>query len=95
MKLMSIFKSKVEKKIDKISQRLDGIMINEYVVLMSDPKKLLWRNFLSGISKGLGSAIGFTVLGAIVVIILRKLVVLNIPVIGRLIKDIVDIVSEK
>ncbi|MBQ9267629.1 MAG: hypothetical protein IJ217_05055 [Clostridia bacterium] len=92
---MSIFKSKVEKKIDKISQRLDGIMINEYVVLMSDPKKLLWRNFLSGISKGLGSAIGFTVLGAIVVIILRKLVVLNIPVIGRLIKDIVDIVSEK
>ena len=57
---------------------------------MNDTKKLLWKNFISGVSKGIGYAIGFTILGGIVLIILRKIVLLNIPVIGRYLKDILD-----
>lgn len=90
---MGIFKSKAEKKIENVAKRLEAIKINEYVELMSNTKKLLWKNFLQGISKGIGMAIGFTILGAIVVIILRKIVLLNIPLIGTFIRDIVDIVE--
>ena len=90
---MSIFKSRLEKKFDKFAKTLEFNKINEYVELMGNTKTLLWKNFLSGILKGVGSAIGFTILGAIVLIFLRKLVMLNIPVIGRFIKDIVDIVE--
>ncbi len=92
---MSIFHSKLEKKIDKLSQKIEMIKINEYVLLMQDTKKLLWKNFLAGISRGIGSAIGFTILGAIVLLILRKLVLLNIPVIGNFIKDIIEIVEQR
>ena len=92
---MSIFHSKLEKKIDKLSQKIEMLKINEYVLLMQDTKKLLWKNFLAGISKGIGTAIGFTILGAIVLLILRKLVLLNIPVIGNFIKDIIEIVEQR
>ena len=84
---------KLRKEIEKINQKLEATKINEYVELMGNTKKLLWKNFISGISKGIGSAIGFTLLGAIVLLILRKVVLLNIPVIGRYLKDILEIVE--
>jgi len=84
---------KLRKGIEKINQKLEAIKINEYIELMGNTKKLLWKNFISGISKGIGSAIGFTLLGAIVLLILRKVVLLNIPIIGRYLKDILEIVE--
>ena len=90
---MSIFKSKLEKKVDIISKKLETIKINEYVELMGNTRKLLWKNFMAGIFKGIGSAIGFTILGAVVLILLQKIVLLNIPVIGKYLKDILDIVE--
>lgn len=84
---------KLKKQIEELNKKVENAKINEYVLLMNNTKKLLWKNFISGISKGIGSAIGFTILGAIVLIILRKIVLLNIPVIGRYLKDILDIVE--
>ena len=48
---------------------------------------------MTGIAKGIGIGIGFTVLTAILLIILQKIVTLNIPVIGDYIADIVEIVQ--
>lgn len=86
-------KKKLRKALEKTNRKLEAIKINEYVDLMSDTKKLLWKNFLSGISKGIGSAIGFSILGAIVLLILRKVVLLNIPLLGKYLKDILEIVE--
>lgn len=90
---MSIFKSKLEKKIDCIAMKLENIKINSYVELMMDTKKLVIKNFIAGISKGIGMAIGFTILGAIALILLKRIVALNIPVIGRFVSDIAEIVE--
>lgn len=38
---------------------------------MNDPKRLFWRSFLSGIFRGLGAAIGFSVLGALALIAIK------------------------
>lgn len=84
---------KLKKQVDIFNRKIEEAKIKEYVELMGNTKKLLWKNFISGISKGLGYGIGFTILGAIVLIILRKVVLLNIPVIGRYLKDILDIVE--
>lgn len=86
-------KKKLRKVLEKINKKLEATKINEYVDLMGSTKKLLWKNFISGISKGIGSAIGFSILGAIVLLILRKVVLLNIPLIGRYLKDILEIVE--
>lgn len=90
---MSIFKTRLEKKIDLLAAKLENLKINSYVELMQDTKKLLFRNFLAGISKGIGMAIGFTILGAIALLILEKIVALNIPIIGKFVSDIARIVE--
>lgn len=84
---------KLKKQLEELNKKIEISKLNEYVLLMGDTKRLLWKNFISGISKGVGTGIGFTILGAIVLIILRKIVLLNIPVIGRYLKDILDIVE--
>lgn len=86
--------NKLSKKIDKLAKKLEAKAILEYVELNFDTKKLIWKNFVSGISKGIGIAIGFTMLGAFAIYLLRKIVMLNLPVIGAFIKDIMDIVEQ-
>ena len=94
-----IFKKKREKelinKIDKINYILSKNEILDLMELLGNSKKFLFRNFLSGIIKGIGTGIGFTILTAIIIIILQRIVTLNIPVIGKYISDIVEIVKSK
>ena len=95
-------------KLNKSLQRnnfLDLIVLNDedgnevkfefldLVELLGDRKKLFIRNFSSGIFKGIGIGIGVTLITAILLILLQKIVALNIPVIGEFIADIVDIVQ--
>ena len=91
-----MFKKKREKelinKIDKINYILSKNEILDLMELLGNSKKFLFRNFLSGIIKGIGTGIGFTILTAI---ILQRIVTLNIPVIGKYISDIVEIVKSK
>lgn len=94
-----MFKKKREKEliniIDKINYILSKNEILDLMELLGNSKKFLFRNFLSGIIKGIGTGIGFTILTAIIIIILQRIVTLNIPVIGKYISDIVEIVKSK
>ena len=51
------------------------------------------RLFGQGLIKGLGGAVGFTILGALVMAILTSLAAHNIPVIGDFIARIIEIVN--
>ena len=70
-----MFKKKREKelinKIDKINYILSKNEILDLMELLGNSKKFLFRNFLSGIIKGIGTGIGFTILTAIIIIILQ------------------------
>ena len=52
------------------------------------------RNLVAGIFRGVGIGIGVTVITAVLVFLLQKIVTLNIPVIGEYIADIVEIVEK-
>lgn len=90
-------RNKVEKllleNIDKLNRSLQKNNFLDLVELLGDRKKLFIRNFSSGIFKGIGIGIGVTLITAILIILLQKIVTLNIPVIGEFIGDIVDIVQ--
>lgn len=86
--------NKLSRKIDKLARKLETKAIAEYIDLKINAKELIWKNFVSGISKGIGIAIGFTILGAIAIYLLRKVVMLNLPVIGAFIREIMDIVEQ-
>ena len=85
--------SNLEEKLDKINYTLSKNNIIELAEILGNTKKLVFRNFLAGISKGIGIGIGVTILTAILLYILQKIVRLNIPVIGKYISDIAEIVE--
>ena len=94
-------KRKKEKKnilinqIDNLNRNLLESNIIEISQLLGNRKKLLVVNLISGISRGIGIGIGVTLITAILVWILQKIVTLNIPVIGEYVSDIVEIVMKK
>lgn len=84
----------INKKIDQISIKMEKLKIVDYVYYLENPKKMLFSNFISGLARGFGAAVGFTLLGAIVIYILQAIMRWNIPLIGEFITDIVNIVQE-
>jgi len=85
----------IKRELNKLSKTVHEARINEYVDLMEDPKRLLMMNFLLGLVRGLGMAIGFTILGAFVFYILKQIIVLNLPVISDFISDLVRLVQQQ
>lgn len=84
----------LESRVEKIALMLEKAKLGEYVSIMSKPKSLLYYNFIGGLARGLGTAIGFTILGAVVIYLLRQSVLLNLPFIGGFIAEVVKIVQD-
>lgn len=88
-----MFLKKINEKIDKINNILERSNIIELSYIVGSKKEILKRNLIAGIARGVGIGIGVTVVTAIIILLLRRLIMLNIPVIGDYIADIVDIVE--
>ena len=80
-------------KVDKISMQLENAKLADYFELMKNKKNLIWNNFIVGVVRGFGMAVGFTILGGVIVYFLRYLVLLNLPIIGNFISELVRIVQ--
>ncbi len=83
----------LEKAIEKLNETLQEGNIIELSYLLGNKKEMLKRNLIAGIFRGIGIGIGITVITAILVYLMQKIVTLNIPVIGEYIADIVEIVE--
>ncbi|MDD2498251.1 MAG: DUF5665 domain-containing protein [Desulfitobacteriaceae bacterium] len=87
-------KDTFEKKVDDLAIYLEKMKLAQYVELLNNPPRLIYLNLISGIARGFGVAIGFTILGALVVYFLRWLMVLNLPLVGDFIAELVQYVQE-
>lgn len=81
-------------QIDKLNRTLLESRIIDLSQLLGNTKKLLWKNLIAGIFRGIGIGIGVTIITAILIMLLRKIVSLNIPIIGEYIADVVEIVQK-
>lgn len=81
------------KKIDKLNENLEKSRIYEISEILDSKLKLFTRSLLSGIGKGIGIGIGFYLITAVLIYLLQYIVKLNIPILGKYISDIVDIVE--
>ncbi|PYI54559.1 signal transduction histidine kinase [Paenibacillus flagellatus] len=83
----------LNERLKKIADQMEKTQIADYVMLLNRPRRLIFINLYSGIARGVGIAIGFTVFAALIVYFLRMLGALNLPIIGDFIADIVKIVQ--
>lgn len=81
------------KKLQETVEGLDKAGIAEWVELFRNPRRLLFLNFLAGVARGFGIAVGFSVVGALFLILLGRIARLNLPIIGEFIADIARIVQ--
>ncbi|MBQ3200763.1 MAG: hypothetical protein IJB22_02475 [Clostridia bacterium] len=67
-----------DKRIEILLNALEASGIRKLADALSDSKRLFFRSFLSGIFRGLGAAIGFSVLGALALLLLQRVFGLDV-----------------
>ncbi|QJD88089.1 hypothetical protein HH215_10550 [Cohnella herbarum] len=85
----------LSEKLERLSIDMEKAQLKEYVNLMHRPWQLIWKNFIAGLSRGVGIALGFTFFAATIVYLLQFLGALNLPIVGDYIADIVRIVQRQ
>lgn len=88
-------KKKLYKKIDELNKVMQKANLEEISYVLGSKKEIVIRNILAGLARGAGIGIGVTIITAILVIIMQRIITLNIPVIGEYVSDIMDIVEQK
>ena len=82
-------------KLDEHIMTLERMHLPDYIRFLENRGTFYRMHFTAGILRGLGSAIGFTVLGAALVWLLQDLAQRNLPVIGDFLADIVNVVQRR
>lgn len=81
------------KEVHWLRDLLEKLRLQQYVRALLSLRRIAWVSFFSGILSGLGTAIGATVVLALLLYILSRLEV--VPHIGRFISEIVKIVQQQ
>lgn len=79
--------------LERIALYFEKSKLNSYVEMLGKPRRWFFLNIWGGIGRGIGMAIGFTILGAVMFLILQQLVMLNLPIISEFIAEILDLVA--
>lgn len=80
---------------ERILRHLEALNLGAYVDLYRRPARLIGLNFLAGLARGIGAGIGFTLLGALLLILLRAAFWRNLPLVGTFLAHLVTIVQEE
>ena len=82
----------IRRYLERLILIIERSRIREYMMLTDSKRRLFLINFVAGLGKGFGQAIGFTVLAALVLYLLSTWV--DLPVIGEFIAKIINIVDQ-
>lgn len=78
-------------RIDSLLYMFERSRIMDYMILTDSRRRMFTINFIAGIGKGFGQAIGFSFLTGLVLYIVSKWV--NLPIIGEYIAEFLDMVD--
>ena len=82
----------IRRYLERLILIIERSRIREYMMLTDSKRRLFLINFVAGLGKGFGQAIGFTVLAALVLYLLSTWV--DLPVIGEFIAKLINIVDQ-
>ena len=78
------------RKIEYLANTLERMRLDEYLDFVSNRRRMALTAFLGGVMRGVGFMFGFSIIGAVVVTILRSVVLDNIPGIGSFLAEVVN-----
>ena len=74
---------------------LERMDLGRYVEYVSNRRRMVWTNLFYGMLRGFGFSLGFTVLGAIAVAILRRIFANHMNEISGFIAEVVNAIEER
>lgn len=83
----------LHEQLERIAHKLEALRIADYMELLEKPRKLIMTNFIAGVFRGLGFAIGTTIVFAIVVETIRRMILLNIPIISNYLIELIKLIE--
>lgn len=81
--------------IERLTNTLERMHLDDYLEYVSNRRRMIANNLLYGMVRGLGFAIGFSILGAIAIVILKNLISENIPVIGDFAAEVIHAIEAR
>lgn len=78
-----------------LTDTLERMQLDDYLEYVSNRKRMLLSNLFYGVARGLGFAIGFTVLGALVIVLLKNVVLENIPIISNFLAEVIHAIEAR
>jgi hypothetical protein len=85
----------LNQRLNELSMMLEKLKLAEYLRHLNNPRKIIWVNFLGGLARGFGAAVGFVLLGALAIYILQKSFLQNLPLIGNIVAEIIKIANQR
>jgi len=85
--------AKLLERIEEISDDVQKFTMADYIKFIKSPRRMILYNFLAGLVRGLGIAVGITFLGAIFLLVLFRLAEANIPVIGEFLARLIRVIQ--
>ncbi len=82
-------------QMDRLTRHLEALRIADYIELLEKPWRLITTNFIAGVARGLGFAVGTTIIFALIVEALRRIILINIPLINDYLVEIFQIINMK
>lgn len=83
----------MEELLRRIETHLERLQIADYLERQRDVRRSLWINFMYGVARGLGFALGFSVLGAIAVVLIREIIIKNMSGIGGFLAEVIQAIE--
>ena len=87
--------SAAEEQLARWLAAMERLRLAEYVRYAENHRRVFLSHFVGGLARGVGMAVGFTILGAVLVLFLQDLASRNLPVIGDFIARIVSVVQNR
>jgi|SRR5690554_1754649 len=83
----------LSRQIQNLNKLLAKYNLHDLTEILSSPLRLMSLNFLAGLSRGFGIAVGLTLIAGVFLTILAKIASWNLPVISKFIAEIVRLVE--
>ena len=80
---------KLEERVDRLAGTLERMRLEEYLEHVGNRRRMVGEHILYGMARDFGFMLGFSILGAAVVVILSRLAARNVPLIGDFLADVI------
>lgn len=85
----------IMQQMERWMNAMERLRLSDYIRYVDDRRRMFWSNFWGGVARGVGMAVGFTILGAILVLLLQDLARRNLPLIGDVLGEIAAVVQRR